>query len=62
LRLITFKLGPNAGTNSFAFVFGNLAPVGVTISGTGKTGANAIPAVAGDAIPRGVHGELAAIQ
>jgi len=62
LRLITFTLGPTAGTNSFAFTFGKLAPVGATIAGAAKTGANAVPAAAGEAIPRGVHGELAVIQ
>ena len=60
LRLIQFKLGPNPGTNSFVFAFGNLGPFGVTITGTAKSGGNAAPS--GDAIIRGVHGEPALIQ
>jgi len=57
-RLLQFKLGPNPGTNSYAFAFGNLGPFGVTITGT--AGSSVKPA--GDAIPRGLHGEPLAIQ
>jgi len=58
IRQLQFKLGPNPGTNSYAFAFGNLGAFGVTITGT--AGSSVQPA--GDALQRDSHGGLLAIQ
>jgi minor extracellular serine protease Vpr len=34
LRLLVLKLGPNPGSNTFTFSFGNMAPIQIAISGT----------------------------
>jgi len=37
IRIIQFRLGPNAGANTYQIGFGDITPVTVTIAGTGAT-------------------------